>query len=45
MNLTTIFVIVTIFGAVLVLTLVGAEVGVIVAAIGVIGLVVEASKA
>ncbi len=44
MNLTTIFVLITIAGAVLVLTVVGAEVGVIVAAIGVFGLVVEASK-
>jgi hypothetical protein len=38
------FVVVTITGAVLVLTLLGAEVGVIVAAIGLFGILYESSK-
>jgi len=43
-DLSTIFVVLTITGAVLVMTLVGAEVGVIIAAIGVFGLAYEVAK-
>lgn len=42
--MTQIFAIVVIAGAVLVLTVVGAEVGVIIAAIGVFGLIYEQSQ-